>query len=255
MSQELFNLERGNPNNLAGLVVIYGKVIPPQNSEEGPYTGLYVSSNVTRLFKPEEREAFTEALRRIPIIADLASDVPTSQEGKWGKVHQAQRRLKKQTLDQIMGLEGDVINTGIFKTEGLAQIVYNSVGSAYIAKYADQWHARMDPEKTTSITSEDLTLIAADQLLGRLYKASGELIQGYDSNEERLMLSARRILTTFAAGTGLQREVEQLIDFAKKKEDPHRLIRVQKQAELLEAIRGEKYERAAHLRDEIKALG
>ena len=146
-----------------------------------------------------------------------------------------------------MSLEGDVINTGNFKRPGLAQKVYELVGNAYILKYADQYRTPRGSRKSSDLEiREDLTVLNARQLSKKLYQLSLGITDKCRVNKETLV--------AFASKTGLQEVVEQLITAAENRKDPTLKEQVKGYAELIAAIREEKYERAASLRDKIKEL-
>lgn len=246
---ELFKLERGNPDNLEGRAVVYGQVTPPHCSL-CRYTGLYVGTNPSDVIDEDLRKPLEIALRKADVPAEMLSSKPV----KSGMCISS-RIIKCRELSDVLAFKGDLINLGEFNSEGPAWLAYEGASMAYMAKYHSQWTGRMNLGKSAESHAGNIEQLDGQDLLKGLYMTSGKLIEAYDKNDSREVSRLKRTLAAFAVGNNLLREVEILEGFTSNKEDPHRFLRVQRQAELIDAVHREKYEEAASLRDQIKALG
>ena len=254
METSLYRLERGDPSKLDGRALIYATVIvPPANLV---YPALYVGSSLLDVLDSNERKNFEEIIRTTATFKDeINRDRPIKALGDERELLTfVVRSLFTKDKKELVKHEGDIINIGRSYPE-LAEIAMDGIARAYMATYAVQWKDRMSAMQGApgERTIEDLSCYEPEQLQRRLYSLTGELLDGVSRQDNAKVKRIKDALVDFGNRANCRRELEGLIELAIG-EHPHKLILTQKQAEMITAIKAERYEQAAQLRDEIKAL-
>ena len=253
MTNELFLLERGDPDKLAWRVVVYSRLKnPPVECKNISHAFLYAGTHPFDIYEAEQHEEIGKTLKNFNIDGDnLRGPRRVSQ----GIVSGFARRLfGTNDLAEAFKLEGDLVNAGVYPILGHAAKVMDYFGLAYMAKYVSQWSERF-PRLSASQNKpvEDLSGGIHNQLQNRLYALVADLIQGVSSNNSAVVNSAKGALTQFGASSGMRRELEDLISFAEGS-SPNKLPLTRNQIEMITAIRAERYEEAARFRDQINVL-